>query len=166
MRNKKLVMVGAAIALATVAASCGDSGSSSAPAATTTTTTVAAATTDVSAEGTIVVTAGDTNGVAGDMTFDLSSSTVKAGEVTITLDNIGTIEHEAVVLKTDTPYDELVIGSDDRVDEADSVGEVAETPAGQSDSVTLTLEPGNYVILCNIAAHYRLGMVAALTVTA
>jgi len=165
MRNHKLVLVGAIIALATVAASCGDSGSSSAPAATTTT-AAAVSTTDASAEGTIYVTASDTKGIEAAMSYDVSATTVKAGEVTFVLDNLGTVEHEVVVIKTDTPFDQLTVGSDDRIDEADSVGEISETPAGESATITLNLAPGNYVLACNIAGHYRQGMRAALTVTA
>jgi len=153
--------VGAVLALTTLTASCSSGSSSSTPAATTT----AAVTTTTSAADahTVTVTAGDINGVAGPMTYDASTDTVKAGEVTFVLDNVGT---ELVVLKTDTPYDQLVIGSDDRVDEADSVGEVSETPAGETASVTLNLTPGKYVLVCNIGGHYRLGMRVPLTVTA
>ncbi len=165
MRNHKLILIGAIVALATIAASCGDSGSSSAPAETTTTAAAPAATSPDDGN-TVYVTANDTKGVEAEMSYDVSTTTVKAGEITFVLDNLGTVEHEVVVIKTDVPFDQLEIGSDDRISEDLSVGEISETPAGESASVQLKLEPGNYVLACNIAGHYRLGMRAALTVTA
>jgi len=165
MRNHKLIIVGAIVALATIAASCGDSGSSSTPAATTTTAAAPAATSPDDGN-TVYVTANDTKGVNADMSYDVSTTTVKAGEVTFVLDNFGTVPHEVVVIKTDVPFDQLVIGSNDRISEDLSIGEISETPAGQSASAQFALEPGNYVLVCNIEGHYRLGMRAALTVTA
>ncbi len=162
---RKAILMGAALALTFTVTGCSSDGSSATPASTTTTAAVTTTTLAADAHA-VTVTAGDVNGVAGPMTYDASTDTVKAGEVTFTLDNVGTIEHELVVLKTDTPYDQLVIGSDDRVDESDSVGEVSETPAGETASVTLNLAPGKYVLVCNIAGHYRRGMRVPLTVTA
>jgi uncharacterized cupredoxin-like copper-binding protein len=69
-----------------------------------------------------------------------------------------------VVLKTDTPADQLEVNAEDKVSEDDSVGEVSETPEGESGSVTLDLEAGNYVLVCNIAKHYSQGMYTAFTV--
>jgi len=164
MRTRKVILVASVLVLAVVAASCSSGSSSS----TTPSTTAAAVTSTTSAADahTVTVIAGDINGLAGIMTYTASTATVKAGDVTFVLQNVGTIEHELVVLKTDTPFDQLAIDGEDRVDEADSVGEVAETAAGVTDSVVLNLTPGNYVLVCNIGGHYRLGMRIALTVTA
>jgi uncharacterized cupredoxin-like copper-binding protein len=90
---------------------------------------------------------------------------VAAGSTTFTLTNVGNREHEMVVLKTDTPFDQLEINSEGKVSEDDSVGEVPETPEGESGSFTVDLEPGAYVLVCNIADHYGQGMRAAFTVT-
>ena len=53
---------------------------------------------------TVNVTLGDTNG-AGPMTLDVSPATAPAGDVTFVVKNAGTIVHEAVVLKTNIPFD-------------------------------------------------------------
>jgi uncharacterized cupredoxin-like copper-binding protein len=90
---------------------------------------------------------------------------VAAGPTTFTLTNAGNREHEMVVLQTDTPYDQLEVNSEGKVSEDDSLGEVPETPEGESGSVTLDLEAGAYVLVCNIADHYEQGMRAAFTVT-
>lgn len=92
-------------------------------------------------------------------------ATVPAGPVTFSMKNTGTKEHEMVVLKTDTPADQLTIGSDGKVSEADSVGEISETAAGADGTVTLDLEPGSYVLVCNIKDHYEKGMYSAFTVS-
>ena len=110
------------------------------------------------------VEVGDTTGVDGPMTMTVSPASVPAGKVTFTLKNTGTIEHEMVVLKTDTPVDQLVV-TDGKVSEKDSQGEVPELAAGKTGTVTLDLAAGNYVLVCNIKDHYPMGMRAAFTVT-
>ncbi len=117
------------------------------------------------AKGTpVAVELGDTVGTDGPETMTVSPATVPAGKVTFTAKNTGTIKHEMVVLKTDTPYDQLTV-TNGRVSEKDSVGEIGEFGAGKTASVTLDLEAGNYVLVCNIKDHYAMGMRAAFTVT-
>lgn len=160
--KKVLTIAGAlAVAVSLFAVGCGSSGSESS------TTTAAKATTTAAGAGgnTVTIVVGDTKGVNGPMTMTVDKTSVAAGSVTFTASNTGTIEHEVIVLKTDTPVDQLTVGSDHRVSEDDSVGEISEFAAGTSSSVTLDLEPGNYVLVCNIANHYEMGMRAALKVT-
>jgi uncharacterized cupredoxin-like copper-binding protein len=111
----------------------------------------------------VAVEAGDTSETEQYLTP--APDTVAAGPTTFTLTNAGNREHEMVVLKTDTPFDQLEINSEGKVSEDDSVGEVPETPEGESGSFTVDLEPGAYVLVCNIADHYEQGMRAAFTVT-
>ena len=90
--------------------------------------------------------------------------------MTFTVKNTGTIEHEVVVLKTDTAFDQLVVGDSepDKIDESSSVGETGDPglQPGETRSFTVTgLTPGKYVLVCNIAKHYALGMRAAFTVS-
>jgi uncharacterized cupredoxin-like copper-binding protein len=95
----------------------------------------------------------------------LSATTAPAGEVTFKVTNGGTMIHEFVVLKTDTLAADLPL-TDDAVNEADfdAQGEVPESNPGVSGHVTLTLTPGHYAIICNIAGHTRQQMVADFTV--
>lgn len=103
-----------------------------------------------------------------------SVAEVKAGQVTFNAKNISTKEeHEMVVVKTDLGLFDLPKGSDGKVDEEgagmEAIGEIAETAAGASGTVTLDLAPGKYLLICNIVnadgtAHYGSGMSTAFTV--
>ena len=50
--------------------------------------------------------------------------------------------------------------SSDIVGALDVIGEQPEYEPGTPGSVTLDLTPGHYVVMCNIAAHYKAGMYA------
>ena len=136
------------------------------------------ATGGTSAPTTVQVALGDTNG-AGPMTLTLSPATVPAGDVTFVVKNNGTIVHEAVVLKTDVPFDKLPVtyGGDppvpvktgaNKVSEDANVGETGDPDLEPGGTRTFTIKhmtAGNYVVVCNIAGHYAMGMRAQLTVT-
>lgn len=152
------------MALSVALVGCGSSSSSS-PSSSDTKDAGGGVTTGTEAKGTpVLVEVGDTQGVDGPMTMTVSPASVAAGKVTFTLKNTGTIEHEVVVLKTDTPFDQLTV-TNGKVSEKDSVGEVPELAAGKSASVSLDLKAGNYALVCNIKDHYAMGMRAAFTVT-
>jgi uncharacterized cupredoxin-like copper-binding protein len=95
----------------------------------------------------------------------VTPASVQAGPTTITFKNVGTMVHEVVVLKTDTPADKLKVGANHEVSESASVGEDSETKPGKSKSTTINLQPGKYVLVCNIERHYEKGMYTAFTVT-
>ena len=87
----------------------------------------------------------------------------KAGEVTFTVENKGTIDHEFLVVKTTYGPGRIPVdAAEDRFNEEDPgitvVDEIAEWPAGETKTLTLTLAPGKYEILCNIKSHYGSGM--------
>ena len=95
-----------------------------------------------------------------------SETTVNSGQVYFLAQNASPSEpHEFVVVKTDAAADALPV-VDGRVpeDQIDIVDEIEPFAAGSSASLTLDLEPGHYVFICNIAGHYELGMRAAFTV--
>lgn len=103
-----------------------------------------------------------------DYEMQLSVDTSKAGEVTFKIQNDSEVTvHEFVVVQTDTPADELPVGEDLLVDESlfTPVDEVEDLAAGDNAELTVTLTPGHYVLLCNIAGHFQLGMHADFTVT-
>jgi uncharacterized cupredoxin-like copper-binding protein len=119
---------------------------------------------------TVDVVVSDAKGVDGPMTLTATPDSVPAGDVTFTVKNEGTIDHEVVVLKTDTAYDQLPVGGSepDRVDETNNVGETGEPDVkpGETRSFTLNaMTAGKYVLVCNIAKHYAMGMRAPFTVT-
>jgi uncharacterized cupredoxin-like copper-binding protein len=46
------------------------------------------------------------------------------------------------------------------------VGEKEDIGAGTETSFSLGLEPGSYVLLCNLPSHYAAGMATSLEVSA
>lgn len=111
---------------------------------------------------------------AGMMRVVTDANSVPAGRVSIVAANLGTIKHELVVLPLTGAAGARPVGADGRVDEAGSLGEASAScaagagegiTAGSSGWVTLTLKPGRYELVCNLAGHYRAGMFAELDVT-
>ena len=107
-----------------------------------------------------------------------SSTSAKAGDVDFVVKNTGTIEHEMLVIKTDVPFDQIAVtdagdppvsvaSGANKIDEADSVADTDEDlKPGETRHLTAKdLKPGSYVLACNIAGHYQLGMRAAFNVT-
>ena len=116
------------------------------------------------------VTVSDTKGTDAPMTLVATPASTGAGDVTFTVKNTGTIDHEVVVLKTDTAFDKLQVGASeaDKVDESSSVGETGDPALKPGETRTFTvsgLAAGSYVLVCNIAKHYGLGMRAAFKVS-
>lgn len=101
----------------------------------------------------------------GEMYFKPTSYTATAGNVKFVFKNVGAVEHELIVIKSDAAIDSLKPAADGRVSEDDSVGEVSETAAGATKSAVIKLEAGKYLIVCNIPGHYAAGMRATLVVS-
>jgi hypothetical protein len=100
-------------------------------------------------------------------------SEVPAGTVSLRVHNDGALIHEVVVLPLghDQYPGQRAIGVDGKVDESGSLGEASRTCGpDQGDGIrgganawtTITLPPGRYELLCNIAGHYGGGMYAEL----
>jgi uncharacterized cupredoxin-like copper-binding protein len=98
-----------------------------------------------------------------------------AGTVTFTVNNAGPEDvHEFVVLKTDLDAGSLPVDATGTVSEEGEgivvVDEIEDIPVGATQELSVTLEPGKYVLLCNIysadeqEAHYKLGMRSSFTV--
>ena len=94
----------------------------------------------------------------------LSAATVKAGTVRFGIKNEGGMEHSFELIKTDVASDQLPTTADAKAKEDGLVKQVKSLPVGKVSVVTADLAAGKYVIICNIAGHYQLGMRAALTV--
>ena len=92
---------------------------------------------------------------------------VKAGSTKIGVRNLASQMHSFEVLKTDLPHDKLPIdGVTAKAKEDGKVGGIESIAPGGSASVTLDLAPGKYVLICNVAGHYQLGMHISFTVDA
>lgn len=104
----------------------------------------------------------------GPMGITATPRTVPAGEVTFAVTNASkTMVHEMVLapvknVSTPLPYDTASQKVDE--DAAGHLGEVAELEPGQNGALTMSLKPGRYMLYCNIAGHYALGMWTLITV--
>ncbi|MHB8575630.1 MAG: hypothetical protein ACYDCQ_09890 [Dehalococcoidia bacterium] len=112
---------------------------------------------------------GSSGGTPVAVTLNQSSLTdapasVASGKTTFKVTNAGSEKHEFVVLKTDTPQDKLTPGADGTVSEDGKVNELDPFSPNATKTLTLTLKPGKYILLCNLPGHYQRGIHAALTV--
>ena len=102
-----------------------------------------------------------------DTAIQLSQAAIGSGPVTLTVKNVGTVEHAVVILKTNLAADKIPADAADQ-SKADERGKVGGTAGrvmpGQSVAVKLDLSAGKYVLVCNEPAHYQIGMRAPLTV--
>jgi uncharacterized cupredoxin-like copper-binding protein len=168
-RRMQLITVVAAVSLVALLSACSSSSSSSTTSAAATTPTETSTSTSTSsssaAEGTAVaVTVGETD--VQHMYMKVDPASVAAGTVTFTVVNEGVKKHEFVVLQTDANPDKLTVEGDEVVeDDYDSPGEIGDLPAGATDTLTLDLPAGKYVLICNLKGHYRMGMYTPFTVT-
>jgi len=104
-----------------------------------------------------------------------AESSIAAGEVTFEVTNGGPDDvHEFVVFKTDLAPDALPTGEDGSVDEAgeglELIDEIEDIAVGDAPTLTVSLDAGNYALICNIydeselEAHYQEGMFVGFTV--
>jgi uncharacterized cupredoxin-like copper-binding protein len=103
------------------------------------------------------------------MAIKLDQSRVKAGKVTFDVANEAISEdHELVLIRLkDKDQTIPVLRGKHRVDESklNSLGEVADLKPGDHGTLTATLKPGAYELMCNVKGHYESGMHTVLTVT-
>ena len=90
-------------------------------------------------------------------------ASVRAGKVTFVARNTGALTHELVVIRTTRAPAKLPV-SGGKASEKGRVGESGDVKPGTTRKVTLTLEPGRYVLICNVAGHYQAGQRAAFVV--
>jgi hypothetical protein len=106
------------------------------------------------------------------------SSEVSAGKVNIVARNIGEEPHEVVVVRgsdpASLPRDDKGTFDEEAYGEERVLGEIESFPAGETCNGVFDLEPGDYLLVCNITeveesgeheSHFDEGMVVELTVT-
>lgn len=110
--------------------------------------------------------------------FDIRADPVssRAGELTFDVSNDGEEIHEIVVVSTDLASSDLPTADDGSFDEeqVEVVDEIEDMEAAANEELIVDLEPGSYVLACNVVeeeengeveAHYAEGMHAAFEVT-
>jgi len=72
------------------------------------------------------------------------STALKAGPLKLTIKNEGSIEHNFIIKEANVEVDSI--------------------QPGKSKEVTVTLKPGTYTVMCNIAGHAEAGMQTSIKV--
>lgn len=101
------------------------------------------------------------------------TATAPAGLVTFRVRNGGAVAHEFLVIRTDLAPDALPTEENGAYQEngtgTEVIDEIEGINPGRTENLILTLEAGNYVLICNMVnqgfVHYALGMRTAFTVT-
>jgi hypothetical protein len=112
-----------------------------------------------------------------EFTVQPETSSVPAGRIAFTARNMGAEPHELVIVRAENAA-ALPVGQDgsmaeDQLRPGQLVGEIEEFPAGQDCTGVFELQPGSYVLLCNIVetedgmteAHFEEGMFTEFAVT-
>jgi uncharacterized cupredoxin-like copper-binding protein len=115
---------------------------------------------------------GSGSGATGDVIVTLKDFSLAAtpgtfapGPISFGIDNDGPSVHEFVVLRSEDAPDALPVENglipEDQIDLVDEVEDIA---PGTNASLDVNLDAGDYVLVCNLPAHYEQGMFAAFTV--
>jgi uncharacterized cupredoxin-like copper-binding protein len=101
-----------------------------------------------------------------DSSFEMSAVKASDGTVTFVIENVGTMVHEFEVFAGATADQELPIVANT----ADTSGlrvvdEVEDIVPGAVIELTVELEPGTYLLLCNLPGHYAAGNWSSFVVT-
>ena len=130
-------------------------------------------------QGTVVhVTITDQGAMNKPMVFTIDRTSAPTGAVTFVVKNDGKIDHDLVVLRTDKPFDAIpvdaagdppaaVTSGANKIREDNNVGETGDPNLAKGTSRTFTIsdmQAGTYVLVCNLAMHYQMGLRAAFTV--
>ena len=102
-----------------------------------------------------------------DFSVNPSDDTVSAGTVTFNATNDGEQVHNLRVIRTDLDPDALPVDDDSFMVDEDQVEVVAtfsDLEVGDAEEMSAELESGSYVLICNIATHYGVGMTIGFTV--
>jgi uncharacterized cupredoxin-like copper-binding protein len=160
-KSKMVVLVAGLAVAALLGVACGGDGKKATESPTTSPTATSGAAVDV---------------ILSEWLLEPDPVSVSAGKVTFTANNEGEKVHEFVIFKTDLAPDALPTTADGKVDEEgaglEAVDEIEDIAAGTSADLTVDLQPGKYVLICNVVAevegktelHYKEGMHAAFTV--
>ena len=100
-------------------------------------------------------------GIVQEWKVSVSPNNAIAGEVTFSIKNEGTIGHEFLVVKTDILDGQIPLDGDHFAEPSDGlevIDEIGEFPAGTTELLVLSLEAGNYQLVCNLPGHYAAGM--------
>jgi uncharacterized cupredoxin-like copper-binding protein len=97
----------------------------------------------------------------------LAEEQSRAGMVTFSVRNGGNIDHDFVVLRTRRKADELPV-TDQQVrllaPGVRLVDKLTKVRPDSEETLTVRLDPGSYVLVCDVPGHYQAGMRASFRV--
>jgi uncharacterized cupredoxin-like copper-binding protein len=119
-----------------------------------------------SADERILVTLADKG--MDSMRMDLSANQIRTGKVIFNVTNSSqSLVHEFVVAKLDKPVELLPYNEEDKElkeDAVEVVNEIENIEPGKTGTLTVSLQPGSYILFCNKTGHFKAGMFHHLTV--
>ncbi|MET0799756.1 MAG: sulfocyanin-like copper-binding protein [Actinomycetota bacterium] len=108
---------------------------------------------------------GDVDVSLADDAVTLSPATADPGSVTFAATNDGTVTHEIEVFSGDVDPSTLPIENNvASTDGLQLIDEIEDITPGSSADLTIDLETGTYVVMCNLPGHFEQGMYASLEV--
>ena len=88
-----------------------------------------------------------------------------AGVIGFQVQNAGAVAHEFKVIRSDVAADGLTLeGGKANEGGLEILATITEFQGGTTQTTALELTPGQYLLFCNIPAHYQLGMAVSVTV--
>lgn len=99
--------------------------------------------------------------------FEVNAAPAEAsgGPVTFDVSNDGSIIHNFRVIRSDLDPDDLPVdGAQVDEEQVEVVASIEEFSAGETRDAAADLQPGSYVLICNVAGHYDAGMRVGFTV--
>ena len=105
-----------------------------------------------------------------DFSIAVTPGTASTGRIKFKITNSGPTTHEFVVFKTDLDPAALPLTTDGTAVNEEGAGvthidEREDITNGSTGTLTVALQPGKYVMVCNLPTHYKLGMHAPFTVS-
>jgi uncharacterized cupredoxin-like copper-binding protein len=147
--NRVFITTGGALALVLLLNACGADGNDTNGGSNT------------AARSTSAATSNDIMGSVKEWEVNADATTAEAGTVNFTITNEGTIGHEFLIVKTDIAPGDIPVDGDHFPEDASGIeviDEIGEFTKGTTESLTVTLEPGSYQLVCNLPDHYGNGM--------
>jgi uncharacterized cupredoxin-like copper-binding protein len=108
------------------------------------------------------------NATVSEFQISLDKSSMSSGKIWYVVTNGGVLDHDFVLYRTDLAANALPVDEDGDVEDdllPDPVDELEDIAPTKSPTLTVTLVPGAYVLICTQSTHYGQGMRAGFTVT-
>ena len=116
-----------------------------------------------------VVMKNDVTGEVKDFAIGIDAGGAKSGDVRFSITNNGAVAHEFLVVKTEIEAGMIPLTEEKKFSEDNPdltvIDEIPEWEPGETKTLTVKLDPGNYQIVCNIVDHYKAGMWLPFIVT-